>query len=108
MPLPLSHSSRINATIATTSQVNIKVKSIIITITYLDNIINAIPALFVRKRDANPGSIYPRNKTIPRPNSSLGTLVDLIPNYPILVGVLMQAIGSILPILKVILTITMT
>jgi hypothetical protein len=50
------------AIIIVINKANIKVKSIIITITYLDNIINIIFILFIRKKDITPRSISHRNK----------------------------------------------
>ena len=106
IPLPPIHSSQIDDTIAVASKADIKAESIIITITRLDSVISVTFILSARKKDAAPGSIPHRNKTIQKPNSSLETSADSTPKRPILVDVLMRVIDSILLILRVISSIT--
>jgi hypothetical protein len=54
--------SLLTAAIIVISKANIKVESIIITITRLDNIISIISILSIRKKDITPRSISRRNK----------------------------------------------
>ena len=56
--------SLLTAAIIAVNKANIKVKSIIITIIYLNNVISVMFILFIRKKDTAPGSIFLRNKTI--------------------------------------------
>jgi hypothetical protein len=56
--------SLLTAAIIVINKANIKVESIIITITYLDSVINIISILFIRKKDTAPRNILPRNKMI--------------------------------------------
>ena len=106
MPLPPIHSSQIDDTIAVASKADIKAESTIITTTRLDSVINATSVSSAGKKDAAPGSIPRRNKTIQKPNSSLETSADSILKHPILAGVLIKVIGSMLLILRVILLMT--
>jgi hypothetical protein len=106
LALMLMLSSQTDDTTATASKAGIKAESIITTITRLDSVTSAISVLSARKKGAAPGSIPRRNKTIQKPNSSLETSADSIPKHPILAGVLMKVIGSILLILRVILSMT--
>ena len=62
--LPPIYSSQINNTIIIASKADIKVESIIITITRLDSVINVTSVLSIGKKDAAPRSIPRRNKTI--------------------------------------------
>jgi hypothetical protein len=55
--------SSLTATVIVISKANIKIKSIIITITYLDNVISVISISFIRKKDTAPRSIPYKNKT---------------------------------------------
>ena len=96
--------SSLTAAIIVISKADIKVKSIIITITYLDSVISVISISFIRKKDTAPRSISLRNKTTQKPNSSLKTSADLTLKHLILVGVLIRVIDNILLILRVILS----
>jgi hypothetical protein len=107
MPLPRIYSSRINATIVIPNKNNIKVASINPTITPPDNIISAISALFIGKKDATPRSILSRNRTIKRRDLSQETSADLTPSHLTLAGALIRAMNSILLGLRVILITTL-
>ena len=54
----------LTAAIIVVNKANIKVESIIITITRLDSVISVISVLFIRKKDAAPRSIPYKNKII--------------------------------------------
>jgi hypothetical protein len=56
--------SLLTAAIIVINKANIKAKSIIIIITYLDSVISVISILFIDKKGTIPRSISPRNKTI--------------------------------------------